>query len=64
MSSYKKVGTVKKRKGVTPGDILVRKVKGNKYIAFRLTHQNKPRVVGLTVPLSKTELKKEFNIKF
>ena len=62
--TYKKVGTVKKKKGVTPGDIFVRKVSNNKYIAFRLTYGKKPKVVGLTIPLTKKELKETFNIKF
>lgn len=61
--TYKKVGTVRKKKGVQPGDIMTRHVGGGKYIAFRLTYGNKPKVVGLTVPLTKKQMKKHFDIK-
>jgi hypothetical protein len=45
-------------------DIFVRKAGNSGYIAFRLSEGNKPTVIGLTIPLSKTQLKKEFGVIF
>ena len=54
---YISLGTTK-AEGIVPGEIFARKVSPGKYILFRLTYENKPRVVGLTTPSTKSELVK------
>lgn len=54
-NKYKSLGTVKSE-GIIPGEVFARKVSPNKYIIFRLTYEDKPRIVGLTVPSTKKEL--------
>lgn len=35
---------------------------GNKYIAFAVTHTVKPRIIGLTIPCTKQQLKQSFDL--
>jgi len=45
-------------------NVFVRPTNENKYIAFGITHGIKPKIIGLTVPCSKKELKELFGIRF
>jgi hypothetical protein len=54
-NKFKSLGTVSGA-NIIPGEVIARKVQGNKYIVFRLTYENKPRVIGLTVPTTLKEL--------
>ncbi len=44
--------------------VFVRPAGKGKYVAFGITHGNTPKMVGLTVPSTKKQLKEFFDIKF
>ena len=55
-NKFIKVGELK------TGDIFVHSVGKRKYVAFRLGYGEKPKIIGLTIPLTKEQLEKHFNI--
>jgi hypothetical protein len=44
------------------GEMFIRQVRPGKYIAFYLSFEDQPKVEGLTVPISKKEMRFHFNI--
>lgn len=60
--AYNKYISIKTVKGldIIPGEVFARKVEPDKYILFRLTYQNKPQVIGLTVPQTKQDMIKYY----
>ena len=54
-NKYVSLGTVK-GSGIIAGEVLARKVKPDKYILFRLTYEDNPRIIGLVVPTTKQKL--------